>query len=80
VHEVCDAANLDETLATVTDALLLGAPHATAALKAAAARYASPNLDEIRAHVPPPHDPNSTEAQEGIASFREKRKPSWYPE
>jgi methylglutaconyl-CoA hydratase len=79
VHALCDAAALDETVARITDELLLGAPHATHVLKAAAARYASPNLDEILAHVQPPHDPNSAEAQEGIASFREKRKPSWYP-
>ena len=37
-------------------------------------------IAEIIAHVPPAHDPKSTEAQEGIASFREKRKPSWYPQ
>jgi methylglutaconyl-CoA hydratase len=80
VHEVCDEHSVDSTLAQVTDALLLGAPHASAALKAAAARYASPNLDEILAHVPPPHDPRSAEMQEGIAAFKEKRKPSWYPE
>ena len=79
VHEVCDAAKLDDTVARIADEMLHGAPHATAALKAAAARYASPNLDEILAHVPPPHDPKSAEAQEGIAAFREKRKPSWYP-
>ena len=59
---------LDATLTQITDALLLGAPHATSALKAAAARYASPNLDEILAHVQPPHDPKSAEAQEGIAA------------
>ena len=80
VHELCEPMTLDATLAQITDALLLGAPHAMSALKAAAARYASPNLDEILAHVPPPHDPKSAEAQEGIAAFREKRKPSWYPE
>jgi methylglutaconyl-CoA hydratase len=80
VHELCDTAALDDTLARIADELLLGAPHATSALKAAAARYASPNLAEIFAHVPPAHDPKSTEAQEGIASFREKRKPSWYPQ
>jgi methylglutaconyl-CoA hydratase len=80
VHEVCEELMLDATLAQIADALLLGAPHAAAALKAAGARYASPNLDEILAHVPPPHDPKSAEAQEGIAAFREKRKPSWYPE
>ncbi|MPZ41353.1 MAG: hypothetical protein GEU95_25565 [Rhizobiales bacterium] len=78
-HELCDAAMLENTLARITDELLLAAPHATAALKAAAARYASPNLDDIRAHVQSRHDPNSPEAQEGIASFREKRKPGWYP-
>lgn len=72
VHEICDSAALEATLARIADDLLLGAPHATSALKAAAARYASPNLDEIRAHVQPPHDPRSAEAQEGIASFRER--------
>jgi len=80
VHEVCDPAALDQTVDRIVDALLLGAPQAAAALKAAAARYASPNLAEIMASVPPAHDPKSTEAQEGIAAFREKRKPSWYPE
>jgi methylglutaconyl-CoA hydratase len=80
VHELCEPLTLDATLAKITDALLLGAPHAMTELKAAAARYASPNLAEILASVPPPHDPKSAEAQEGIAAFREKRKPSWYPE
>jgi methylglutaconyl-CoA hydratase len=80
VHELCEPLVLDATLTKITDALLLGAPHAMTELKAAAARYASPNLAEILASVPPPHDPKSAEAQEGIAAFREKRKPSWYPE
>ena len=47
VHELCEPMTLDATLTQITDALLLGAPHATSALKAAAARYASPNLAEI---------------------------------
>jgi methylglutaconyl-CoA hydratase len=80
VHELCEPMTLDATLTQITDALLLGAPHATSALKAAAARYASPSLDEIRARVPPAHDPTSPETREGIAAFREKRKPNWYPE
>jgi methylglutaconyl-CoA hydratase len=80
VHELCEPIALDATVAQIIDALLLGAPHATSALKAAAARYASPNLAEIMASVPPAHDPKSAEAQEGIAAFREKRKPNWYPE
>jgi methylglutaconyl-CoA hydratase len=80
VHEVCEAAKLDEALARVTDELLHGAPQAGSALKAAAARYASPNLDEILADIQPPHDPKLAEAQEGIAAFREKRRPNWYPQ
>jgi methylglutaconyl-CoA hydratase len=80
VHEVCTATALDMMVARIVDDLLLGAPHAIAELKAASARHASPNLDTILAHTPPPHDPNSPEAQEGIASFREKRKPNWYPQ
>lgn len=80
VHELCETAKLDETLARIVDEFLHGAPHAVATLKAVAARYAMPTLDTILAQAPPPHDPNSAEAQEGIASFREKRKPSWYPQ
>ena len=80
VHELCEPLALDATLTQIEDALLLGAPHAMSVLKAAAARYASPNLAEILAHMQPPHDPKSAEAQEGIAAFREKRKPNWYPQ
>ncbi|MCC6887342.1 MAG: enoyl-CoA hydratase/isomerase family protein [Hyphomicrobiales bacterium] len=80
VHELCELAALEGTLARIADELLLGAPHAMSELKAAAARYATPNLDQILAHIHPPHDPKSVEAQEGLASFREKRKPSWYPQ
>jgi methylglutaconyl-CoA hydratase len=80
VHELCEEPALEATVARIADDLLLGAPQAANALKAAAARYASPNLDEILAHIHPPHDPTSAEAQEGITAFREKRKPRWYPQ
>jgi methylglutaconyl-CoA hydratase len=79
IHELCEAAALDTTLARITDELLLNAPRAYAALKTAAARLASPSIDDILAE-PEPHDPTSPEAREGIAAFREKRKPNWYPE
>jgi len=79
VHAVCETAALDDTLARITDELLHGAPGAIAQLKAASAQFASPNLDAILAHRAP-HNPKSPEAIEGIASFREKRKPSWYPQ
>ena len=79
VHEVCDAASLEATVARIADELLHGAPGAIATLKEASAPFASPPLSAILAHRPP-HNPKSPEAVEGIASFREKRKPGWYPQ
>ena len=78
IHQVCDAAAVEETLARLCDEVLHGAPGAIAALKAASADFASPALAAILAHRPP-HSPMAPEAIEGIASFREKRKPKWYP-
>jgi methylglutaconyl-CoA hydratase len=78
-HQVCAADALDETLARIADAFLQGAPGAIRTLKSAAAQYASPTLADILA-TQSPHDPKTPEALEGIASFREKRKPSWYPQ
>jgi methylglutaconyl-CoA hydratase len=77
-HTVCDSASLDETLARITDDLLHGAPGALRDLKNAATQYASPPLSTIVASRPA-HDSKTPEALEGIASFREKRKPNWYP-
>jgi methylglutaconyl-CoA hydratase len=79
VHELCDAASLEETVARIADELLHGAPGAIATLKEASAPFASPPLPAILVHRAP-HNPKSPEAIEGIASFREKRKPSWYPQ
>jgi methylglutaconyl-CoA hydratase len=78
-HEVCSTDKLEERFALVTDELLHGAPGAVRELKADMDRFASPPLADVlpmRKH----HDPTrSEEAREGIASFKEKRKPSWYP-
>jgi methylglutaconyl-CoA hydratase len=79
VHQVCDGASVDETLDRITDDLLHGAPGALVELKRFAAQFASPTLAAILAQSAP-HNPRSPEAVEGIASFREKRKPSWYPQ
>ena len=79
LHQVCDGASVDETLGRITDDLLHGAPGALVELKNFAAQFASPTLSAILAQSAP-HDPRSPEAVEGIASFREKRKPSWYPQ
>jgi methylglutaconyl-CoA hydratase len=78
-HEVCAADAQEATLARIADALLHGAPGAISALKSAAAQYASPPLAAILANRTP-HDPKTPEAIEGTASFREKRKPKWYPQ
>ncbi len=79
-HEFCEPAQLDDTLARIADELLQGAPSAISELKSASDRYAVPSLATVRAERPAPHGPPSPEAREGIASFREKRKPSWYPQ
>jgi methylglutaconyl-CoA hydratase len=76
-HAVCGAVDLDGKAAEITDALLHGAPGAMRELKQAAAAM---SLPASPASSSPDHDPmKSAEAVEGIASFREKRKPSWYP-
>ncbi|HLH96753.1 MAG TPA: enoyl-CoA hydratase-related protein [Xanthobacteraceae bacterium] len=77
VHEVCSAEALEETLARIADAFLHGAPGAMRTLKAAAAQLAAAGTSESGM---PGHDSKTAEALEGIASFREKRKPSWYPQ
>jgi methylglutaconyl-CoA hydratase len=79
VHQVCAVAGLEDVLARITDDLLHGAPGALATLKSASATFASPPLSAILADRPT-HDPKTAEALEGLASFREKRKPSWYPQ
>jgi methylglutaconyl-CoA hydratase len=78
-HQICAADALGEVFEGIADALLHGAPGAIGTLKSAAAQYASPTLSSIMA-TPTTHDPKTAEALEGIASFREKRKPSWYPQ
>lgn len=78
-HEVCTADTLDETLAAIADALLHGAPGAIRELKADMDRFASPPVADILARRKPRDTAKSEEAREGIASFKEKRKPNWYP-
>jgi enoyl-CoA hydratase/carnithine racemase len=77
-HEISAADAIEDAVARVADELLHGAPGAIATLKGAAANYATPSLAAILANQTP-HDTKTPEAIEGIASFREKRKPNWYP-
>ncbi len=82
VHEVADAAALDDAVAKAVASLLEAGPGAAAAAKLALRRQTGGAIteallaelqDEFR------HGADSAEANEGRAAFREKRKPGWAP-
>jgi methylglutaconyl-CoA hydratase len=82
VHELCEPEALDQRLDAMIDEMLMAAPGAVARAK-----------QVLRAQVTPAVSPHvlrklqvafesaarSDEAEEGRRSFRETRKPSWYP-
>lgn len=76
VHEVVEVERLEDRLAAIADALLHGAPGAQRDFKTEMRSAAAP-LVSRRAHT---DIRQSAEALEGIASFKEKRKPNWYPQ
>ena len=82
VDEVCAPGALDQTAEPIIDALLHCPPGSLADSKAAALKYAGLycNADEL-AELARPHGLKrlGDEAGEGLASFLEKREPSWYP-
>ncbi len=80
VHAVANADKLDDSLAEIADALLRGAPGAVRQLKAEIEHYATPALAGVLARRGAHAPARTAEALEGIASFKEKRKPSWYPQ
>jgi methylglutaconyl-CoA hydratase len=82
VHQVCAPGMLDQAAGPMLEALLTCAPEAVgktkelieeAILRDGEASFADAMAREAagRRHLP--------EAAEGIASFSEKRLPSWYP-
>ena len=81
LHEVCDAAKLDEAVAAQIDTLLKGGPEALRECKELIreVRAAVVANDEIRASTA--HRLArlrlSDEAREGTSAFLEKRPPSW---
>ena len=81
VHEVCALADLEQVGATIVDALLMTAPHATTATKLRSMQVADAFVDDgvfrdlVHEHAVTRRLP---EAAEGLASFHEKRKPAWY--
>ena len=82
VDEVCAEGKLDEAAAPTVDALLHCSPVTLAQLKADAIRFAGLNFTEeefeelAQGHAKLRY---TDEAEEGVKSFLEKRKPSWYP-
>ncbi|MFN3892592.1 MAG: enoyl-CoA hydratase-related protein [Beijerinckiaceae bacterium] len=75
-HEAPATGDTGEALSRLIDAFLHGAPKATGELKRRIAHIASgapaPKEEEKRGMD------RSEESREGVAAFREKRKPAWY--
>jgi len=83
VHEVAPPMQLERTAARCIDAFLRNGPDAVAQTKAKVLELAKTAVDETTAEVLArlhSEKRQSEEAREGLASFREKRNPSWYKE
>jgi methylglutaconyl-CoA hydratase len=81
VHQIHNPTTLEGILSGLLDALLHAAPGSVKDFKAAAMQYAVPRLCDLPlADLEAKFDASrdSPEAREGLASFREKRKPAWY--
>lgn len=82
VHEVCPVGGLSEAGEKIVEAVLTNAPRATTATKLRSLASARAFVDDgelrdlIDEHA---RTRQQDEATEGLASFREKRKPAWYP-
>lgn len=82
IHEVASADAIETILAKQVEEFLASAPGAIAGLKGLAAKLAPPPFTEalLREIEAAGRGMLETdEAREGVASFLEKRKPSWYP-
>jgi methylglutaconyl-CoA hydratase len=81
IHEVCADDALDQAAAPIIEAILKSAPEAACASKALVLAHAGLELSDQRVEalaVQAAARRASAEAAEGLASFREKRDPSWY--
>ncbi|MEO8278940.1 MAG: enoyl-CoA hydratase-related protein [Ideonella sp.] len=81
VHETCEPGSLDATAAPIIEGLLTAAPDAIARTKLGAMRCAGTlSTDDEFERLVADHagKRQSDEAREGLSSFDEKRKPSWY--
>lgn len=81
-HELCDASEVAAVLAKAIDTFLEAGPQAASnAKRALQAQSGAAVTDEQLAALQAEfrHGSESSEAQEGRAAFREKRKPYWAP-
>lgn len=81
VHEVCADDALDQAAAPVIEALLKSAPEAARDSKRLVLAHAGLDLSDQQLEalaVQAAAKRASAEAAEGLASFRERRDPSWY--
>jgi methylglutaconyl-CoA hydratase len=80
-HQILAPETVESELERIADAFLHNAPGATSELKETMAQFALPGREAL--FPPGGTEPRglarSPEAEEGLASFREKRNPSWYP-
>lgn len=82
VHHLSANGELAETAAPIIDSLLAGGPKATVAAKKTIAELAGQSVStelSDRLDAIGEESRKSDEADEGRASFREKRSPSWKP-
>lgn len=82
VDEVCAADELDATAAPIIDALLRSPPEAVAQSKESILKYSNLYFSALEMEeMVRPHAAKrlTPEADEGLASFLEKRDPDWYP-
>lgn len=82
VHEVCPAGELDEAATPIIDSILMNGPKAVRRSKELALRVSGLDLDNATVEelaVQHALTRRSEEAQEGFASFVEKRRAVWCP-
>ena len=82
IHAICAEGGLDQAAAPVIEALLQSAPEAVAQSKQLVLAHAGLELSpqQVQALARQAADKRaSPEAAEGLESFLEKRRPSWYP-
>lgn len=79
VHEVCAEDELDDVSQLLEDGLLAGAPEAQAAVKTLILRLQAAGPNTYSALTAPVLGRllDAREAREGIAAFREDRRPDW---